>query len=123
MKDARRIHSIISSRSEQLPLWGSLELRNLLQNCAQPSEGWEGEGGNKTNSSHGSDLIKPRHLCLTQNIFSETIPSAKPALAQTHLASQSHGNHCAAQQYHLPTAPSQKPGCRNLSMQMVTNAT
>ena len=31
MKDTKRIHGIISSRSERLPLWGSLELRNLLQ--------------------------------------------------------------------------------------------
>ena len=42
MKGARRIHSIISSRSEQLPLWGSLELRNLLQKLPNPA--WGGRG-------------------------------------------------------------------------------
>lgn len=41
MKGARRIHGIISSRSEQLPLWGFLQLRNLLQNLG-PDPAWGG---------------------------------------------------------------------------------
>lgn len=103
MKGARRTHGIISSRAEQLPLWDSRTLRNLLQKLCALQCG-VGQGGWKQTNKAKQSLIGSHHLCLAQNIFSETITSAKPALARTRLAFQRHENHCADHSYHLPPA-------------------
>lgn len=42
VKGAKRTHGVISSRSEQLSLWGSLGLRNLLQKLGRIQCGVEG---------------------------------------------------------------------------------
>lgn len=66
MKGARRIHGIISSRSEQLPLCGFLELRNLLQN-GPDQRGVGKEAGNRRTGPAAMDWVSStqRHLHLT----------------------------------------------------------
>lgn len=107
MKGARRIHGIISWRSERLPLWGFLELRNLLQTrcpiqCRVGERGWK-----QTNraSTHGLDLINLKASLFNVTHFFLKILPVQSQLRPGHIWP---GIPVLLSACHLPTALSQK---------------